>query len=87
MARIPEVDPASIVDPGCGTGNLTAPLAERWPDARVRGIDSSLEMVNRARADHPTLAWQVGDVSTWKPTEAVDVIHSNAILHWLDDHD
>lgn len=87
MARIPDVDPSSIVDLGCGTGNLTAPLAQRWPRARVLGIDSSPEMIDRARGDHPTLAWHVGDVSSWEPEEGVDVIYSNATLHWLDEHD
>jgi len=87
MARIPDVAPTSVVDLGCGTGNLTAWLADRWPSAEVLGIDSSPEMIDRARQDHPALVWRVGDVSTWRPDGRVDVIFSNATLHWLDDHD
>lgn len=59
---------------------------ERWPDAFVVGIDSSAEMIERARRDHPELTWRVGDVTAWEPEEPIDVAYSNAALHWLDDH-
>jgi trans-aconitate 2-methyltransferase len=75
-----------VLDLGCGTGSLTVRLAERWPDASVVGIDSSAEMIERARRDHPELTWQVGDVTAWEPDEPIDVAYSNAALHWLDDH-
>ncbi|GAB2874075.1 methyltransferase domain-containing protein [Nocardioides pacificus] len=51
VQRVVPEDPASVVDLGCGPGNLTRLLAERWPQARVRGIDSSTEMIERARWD------------------------------------
>ena len=86
LARIPVDDPATVVDLGCGTGNLTARLAERWPAASVAGIDSSAAMLERARAEHPGLHWVQADVGGWEPPEPVDVIYSNAALHWLDDH-
>lgn len=84
--RIPDIDARSIVDLGSGTGHLTAHLAERWPEASILGIDSSEEMVERARFDHPSLEWVVGDVGTWQPKEPVDLLFSNAVLHWVDDH-
>jgi len=87
LARVPDVDPRHIVDLGCGTGHLTAMLQARWPGANVTGIDSSVEMIERARRDHPNMTWVVGDVATWKPAESVDLIFSNATLHWLDDHE
>jgi trans-aconitate 2-methyltransferase len=86
IARIPDVDPRRVVDLGCGTGSLTALLADRWPDASVIGIDSSEEMVARARDDHPDLDVRLGDIATWLPDGPVDIIYSNAALHWLDDH-
>ena len=42
--------PAQVVDLGCGPGQLTASLADRWPGATVLGLDSSPEMVERASA-------------------------------------
>ncbi len=86
IARIPDAEPHTVVDLGCGTGNLTAVLAQRWPTADVEGLDSSNEMVERARLDHPGIAWSVADIGEWTPSRPVDVIYSNATLHWLDDH-
>ncbi len=85
--RIPDVEAATVVDLGCGTGSLTARLAERWPNASVVGIDSSAEMIERARGDHPQLTWHVGDITAWEPEEPIDVVYANAALHWLDDHE
>jgi trans-aconitate 2-methyltransferase len=87
MARIPDIDARAIVDLGSGTGQLAARLAERWPAASVRGVDSSAEMVERARVDHPAIDWTVGDIAAWQPSEPVDLLFSNAALHWLDGHD
>lgn len=87
IARVPDNKPSYVVDLGSGTGNLTAVLAERWPDAEVVGIDASPEMIERARTDHPSIAWRVGDVGTWLPDRPVDVIYSNATLHSMDDHE
>lgn len=90
--RIPDIEAKSIVDLGSGTGHLTALLGQRWPDASIVGIDSSIEMIDRARHDHaaldwPNLDWVVGDVAKWQPPQPVDVLFSNAALHWLDDHE
>jgi trans-aconitate 2-methyltransferase len=83
---MPDTEPRTVVDLGCGTGNLTAVLAERWPDARVEGIDSSGEMIERARSDHPGIEWSETDINLWEPGGSIDAIFSNATLHWLDDH-
>lgn len=87
ISRIPQTDAAKIVDLGAGAGNLTAILAERWPNADITGIDSSTEMIDRASADHPGIRWELAAIDTWEPGEPVDVIYSNAALHWLDDHE
>ncbi|WP_183100984.1 methyltransferase domain-containing protein, partial [Nocardioides pelophilus] len=89
VARIAAPDPRSVVDLGCGPGNLTALLAERWPDAEVVGIDSSPEMIAKARgsAAASRVAFDVGDVRDWSASaDGVDVLVSNATLQWLPDH-
>ena len=86
LARIDHDAPAHVVDLGCGTGHITAMLAERWPRAAVTGVDNSAEMLDVARRDHPEPAWEEGDIAAWRPPGPVDVIYSNAALHWLDDH-
>lgn len=78
--------PAVVVDVGCGPGNSTALLVERWPDAEVIGIDSSAEMIERARALLPGVAFEVADLRRWQPPARVDVVFSNATLHWVEDH-
>ncbi len=87
LARIGAERPASVVDLGCGPGNLTRLLAERWPEAMVRGVDASLEMVEKARATTDGIDFEVGDLRDWASSEAaVDVVISNATLQWLPDH-
>jgi trans-aconitate 2-methyltransferase len=87
LARVDAADPASVVDLGCGPGNLTALLTARWPRARVVGVDSSREMVAKAEQTHPEIAFEVGDVRTWPATAGdVDVLVSNATLQWVPDH-
>jgi len=84
--RIGAERPRSVVDLGCGPGELTLTLAERWPQARVTGVDSSAEMIDRAVA-HGGPAWfQLGDVRDWKPGPDVDVLVTNATLQWVDGH-
>ena len=91
VTRIDAAAPAEVVDLGCGPGNLTALLAERWPGARVAGIDSSADMIARARRDSPGIDFEVGDVRAWGVDPSgerpgVDVLVSNATLQWLPDH-
>src|SRR6188472_756254 len=76
---------ARVVDLGCGPGNLTALLAQRWPDADVVGVDSSPEMVARA-VDVPGVRFEQGDVRTWRPEQPVDVLFSNATYQWVPGH-
>ena len=79
--------PAQVVDLGCGPGQLTASLADRWPGATVLGLDSSPEMVERARAyTSARVGFAVQDLRDWRPAELVDVILSNATLQWVPDH-
>jgi trans-aconitate 2-methyltransferase len=86
MARVPPVEAKVVWDLGCGTGDLTKALADRFPGARVTGLDSSAEMLAKARAI-PGIGWEQGDIDAWRPGEAVDVIFTNAALQWLPDHE
>ena len=90
VGRVAADDPRVVVDLGCGPGPLTAALAERWPGAEVRGIDSSAEMIEAAQALRHSagerLSFALGDVREWKPDGPVDVIVSNAVLQWVPGH-
>lgn len=84
IARI-DVTPYSIVDLGCGPGQLTPALQERWPHARILGIDSSAEMIEAAsrRDDGASVSYIQADIATWEPAAPVDLIVSNAVFHWV----
>lgn len=84
-ARIPLASPEYIVDLGCGPGNSTAVLAERWPDAKIIGVDSSSEMLTQARALLPAVEWSLADIAKWQPQEPVDLVFANASLQWVPD--
>jgi trans-aconitate 2-methyltransferase len=86
LQRVPLTSPTRVVDLGCGTGNVTALLRARWPEARVTGVDASKAMLERARASDGGVEWLEADVATWTPAAPVDVLFSNATLHWIDDH-
>jgi trans-aconitate 2-methyltransferase len=89
LGRVGAEAPGAVADLGCGPGTLTAALARRWPQAQVRGIDSSAEMIEAARALPDAgegLSFALGDVTDWKPDGRVDVIVSNAVLQWVPDH-
>jgi trans-aconitate 2-methyltransferase len=78
-----------VVDLGCGPGNLTATLAERWPAAEVLGLDSSPEMLEKAgtyAGNTPNLSFDLADIATWRPSGETDVVVSNAALQWVPGH-
>lgn len=85
LARVGATDPGTVVDLGCGPGNLTALLRERWPGAQVIGVDSSPQMIAKAR-EVPGIAFEVGDLRTWRPPAPVDVLVCNATLQWVPGH-
>ena len=89
MARVDAQAPRAVVDLGCGEGALTASLAQRWPDASVTGVDSSATMLAAAAAHAipGRVEFVAGDIREWEPDHPVDVVVSNAVLHWVPGHD
>ena len=88
LARLPLRGDETVLDAGCGSGRVTAMLLERLPNGRVIGVDSSEEMVEHARAalgDRATLL--VGDLVELDLDAPVDAVFSNAVFHWIRDHD
>ena len=86
LARIGAESPRRVADLGCGAGNVTRLLHARWPEAQVTGYDNSPEMLDEARAESDAIEWRRADLAAWAPDAAVDVIYSNAALHWIPDH-
>ena len=78
--------PRTVVDVGCGPGNSTALLYERWPLADLVGLDSSAAMIERARQALPDVRFVEVDLEEWSPDAPVDVVFSNATLQWVEDH-
>lgn len=86
LNRIPLARSERIVDLGCGAGNVTRLLTQRWPEADITGLDSSPEMLDRARRVLPTARFELSGVEHWEPDGPPDLLFSNAALHWVGDH-
>lgn len=86
LARVPVAAPARVVDLGCGPGNSTSLLAERWPAAEIIGVDNSEEMLARARQTLPKLRFVLSDLQTFRLDEPASVLFANASLHWVSGH-
>ncbi len=86
LSRVPPANPQVIYDLGCGTGQVTRMIAERWPAARVYGRDNSPQILQQAAATPGSVTWIQADIADWQPPEAPDLIYSNATLHWVAGH-
>lgn len=86
VAAIPRESAQTAVDLGCGPGNSTEVLAERFPQARVTGLDSSTDMLGEARQRLAAVEFIQADIGDWKPAQTYDVILANASLQWVPDH-
>ena len=87
ISRINIANPANIVDIGCGPGNSTKALRERWPQAHILGLDSSKEMIAKARVSYPQGDWVLADAANWKTDVKYDIVFSNATLQWIPNHE
>jgi trans-aconitate 2-methyltransferase len=86
VSRINHPNPSRIIDLGCGPGNSTQILRNRWPEARITGLDNSLEMIAAAQQSYPNDTWILADAATWTADHPFDIVFSNAALHWMSDH-
>jgi trans-aconitate 2-methyltransferase len=86
LAQVPLTSPGQAFDLGCGPGNSTELLVERFPKAEVTGIDSSAEMIAAARKRLPQCRFIEADLAAWIPTRESELLFSNAVFHWVPDH-
>lgn len=88
LSRVPASEARLVVDLGCGPGQLSAVLRDRWPTAHIHGVDASPEMVARAEADNADadVSYECADAADFRPAQPVDVLVSNAALQWIPDH-
>ena len=80
--------PINVIDIGCGPGNSTAVLKNRFPNAHIIGADFSPNMIEKAKADYPDLNFMRFDAVTdfEKLNEKYDVVFSNACIQWVPNH-
>jgi len=86
LAALPAIEARRAVDLGCGPGNSTELLAQRFPGAELSGVDSSADMIEAARKRLPQVRFETVGIEAWGAAGAFDVILANAVLQWLPDH-
>ena len=82
---IPQSSTQTILDLGCGTGVLTAQLASKC--RKLIGVDSSPDMIDKARKQYREIDFRVADALDLPFNKEIDVVFSNAVFHWISDHD
>ena len=88
LAQVPLETARHVVDLGCGAGNMTVILKQRFPAADVLGVDGAETMLAKARTAAPGCRFEQADFSTWAPkSNQPDLIFSNAALHWVTNHE
>ncbi|HEY0176261.1 MAG TPA: trans-aconitate 2-methyltransferase [Pedobacter sp.] len=87
LAHLPSGQVNKAADIGCGPGNSTELLKAKYPDAEIKGMDSSPNMIGAARKRIPDVRFEVDDISTWQDKGPYDIILSNAVLQWVPDHE
>ena len=86
LAQVPLAAPGRVVDMGCGPGNSTELLVERFPDAEMIGLDNSPNMLAEARQRVPGARFDVADATRWVPEPGTELVFANAIYQWVPGH-
>ena len=86
LAQVPLSEPRRVIDLGCGPGNSTELLIERYPRAEVIGLDSSPDMLRQARERLPKRTFAQADLASWNPQDRTDLLFANAVFQWVPDH-
>lgn len=86
VSRIDIERPNKIIDIGCGPGNSTQVLVQRWSDSNILGIDNSAAMIKKAETDYPNQNWKIVDIGTEEMKDTYDVVFSNAVIQWVPNH-
>ncbi len=87
VRRIEHLSPKIVVDLGCGPGTSTQILGEQFIQAKITGLDNSQNMIDEARKNYPDADYVMADANGWVPDNQVDLLFSNAVFHWLPDHE
>jgi trans-aconitate 2-methyltransferase len=87
LAAVPTTDVRTAADIGCGPGNSTQMLAERFPHAAVSGLDTSRDMLDAARKRLPNVRFAEVDIASWADEGPFDVVLANAVLQWIPQHE
>jgi trans-aconitate 2-methyltransferase len=86
LAQVPLQNPRLVIDLGCGPGNSTALLVERFPQAEIIGLDSSPDMLRQARERLPQCKFLEADIASWQSGPRADLLFANASFQWIPDH-
>jgi len=86
LAQVPLQNPRLVVDLGCGPGNSTELLIARFAQSEVIGLDSSPDMLRKARERLPKSQFIEANIESWSPKPQTDLLFSNATFQWLPDH-
>jgi trans-aconitate 2-methyltransferase len=87
VARIDYNKPSKIIDIGCGPGNSTQILVNRWADSDIIGADNSPAMIKKAKDDFPNQKWILFDAGNDNINDKFDLVFSNATIQWIPNHD
>lgn len=92
IAKLNLTGTEAVMDVGCGDGKVTAEITGHLPHGQVIGIDNSEAMIELANREYPSkrfpnLLFQQMDARKLRFNNQFDWVFSNAVLHWIDDHE
>jgi trans-aconitate 2-methyltransferase len=86
VSRINLKEPKRIIDIGCGPGNSTQILKQKWANSEIVGIDNSPAMIEKAKSDYPDQNWILLDAGNDEIPGKFDLVYSNATIQWIPEH-